>query len=81
MSQLEEIIKDTNSDPRGRNVQEDKIRYRKIQRELRSKQSQFDRMDKLDYVERCRLSELHPAQTTLERWSPSVCSSGPPKDI
>lgn len=77
MEQLEQIIKEANEKPYSPGETADKIRYRKIQRELKSKQRQFDRMDRLDYAERCRLESLHPSQTTLERWTMSVCSSGP----
>lgn len=78
--QLEEIIKDVNRRP-SRNDSADKLMYRKIQRELKSKQTQFDRMDRLDYAERRQLSDLHPSQTTLEAWTISVCSTGPQRDI
>lgn len=80
LGQLEEIIHRVNVHP-SRNDSDEKVRYRKIQRELRSKQTQFDSMDRINYAERRMLEDLHPCQVTLERWTISVCSDRSPKDI
>ena len=73
-AQLEEIIKDANDKPFHRSEQADKLRYRKIQREMKSKDTQFALMDRLDHRERLAMGLLHPTQTVLERFfTPKVC--------
>lgn len=66
--QLERIIKVANERPNRKGEQADKLRYRKIQREMKSKITQFDRMDRLGHRERLAMGLLHPSQTVLERF-------------
>lgn len=54
-------------------------RYRKIARELKAKETSFNRMDDLAYDERvwCMVGHKHPSQRTLEEWIPGLLQRNP----
>lgn len=56
--------------------------YRKIARELKVKETAFNRMDELAYDQRvwCMVGHKHPSQRTLEEWVPGLLQRNP-KDI
>ncbi len=56
--------------------------YRKIQRELKVKETAFNRMDDLAYDQRvwCMIGHKHPSQRTLEEWIPDLLRRNP-KDL